>query len=223
MGASKTILGHSWAVLGLSWGPLRPPWGGLGGLFGCLGASRSRKGEKANIFFLKKKKRWKIDDFGFLGLSWEASWGSLGTSWSPFGKPPGDHGRDRPWPPPPPPGHVAAVVPWRPRASCRALSLLWCSQACCGARRHAVAFVRESGARVRVVLSRTQCCSVAQRHWCGARSAALVAASAVVYTGIVCAHGRFVVRERCGVHSRCGVRRHCGPKCRGRAQGQKNQ
>ena len=50
--------------MGLTWRPLRPSWSGLGGLLVRLGASGSRKGEKANIIF-----QWKINEFGFSGLS----------------------------------------------------------------------------------------------------------------------------------------------------------
>ena len=42
------LLGPSWGPLGLSWAPLGPSWGPL--LLGRLGASESRKGEKAKNF-----------------------------------------------------------------------------------------------------------------------------------------------------------------------------
>ena len=92
LGPSWGPLGPSWAPFGLSWGSLGRSWGYLGGLLGrlgvVLGASwavlERRKGEKA-----RKPKTFnnltEINDFGFLGPSWEGSWGSLGTSWRPLG------------------------------------------------------------------------------------------------------------------------------------------
>eukprot|EP00959_Pyramimonas_sp_CCMP1952_P291552 6098158-Pyramimonas_sp.AAC.1 len=54
-GASWTVLGPSSAVLGPPWGPLGPScgllgpsWADLGNFLVRLGASESRKGEKAN-------------------------------------------------------------------------------------------------------------------------------------------------------------------------------
>ena len=65
--------------------PLRPSWSALGGLLGVLGASESRKGENAKHI----EKHMKINDFGFLGPSWEASWmpswAVLGASWAVLG------------------------------------------------------------------------------------------------------------------------------------------
>ena len=69
----------------------------LGGLFGRLGAVlgaswavlERRKAERARSPKTSKKPM-KINDFGFLGPSWEASWMPLGPSWRPLG-PSGGH------------------------------------------------------------------------------------------------------------------------------------
>ena len=82
------VLGPSWAVLG----PLGPSWGPLGGLLGCLGAvlgaswavlerRKAKKATRPKSF----KNQWKINDFGLLSLSWEASWMPHGASWRPLG------------------------------------------------------------------------------------------------------------------------------------------
>merc|ERR1712151_629968 len=66
--------------------------GPLGGLLGHLGAVleaswavlERRKAEKAGRPKSFKNK-WKINDFGLLGRSQEASWRPLGASWRPLG------------------------------------------------------------------------------------------------------------------------------------------
>ena len=70
----------------------RQSWGSLGGLLGRLGAVleaswavlERRKAEKARTPKTWKK-QLKINDFRFLGPSWEASWRPLGPSWRPLG------------------------------------------------------------------------------------------------------------------------------------------
>eukprot|EP00959_Pyramimonas_sp_CCMP1952_P461936 9482408-Pyramimonas_sp.AAC.1 len=82
----RACLGPSWAALGASWASLGPsgtasgrPWAllelfgsGLGGLLGRLGASDSRRDQKANPPRLLKKSM-----FGLLGPSWECFWKRL--------------------------------------------------------------------------------------------------------------------------------------------------
>ena len=89
MGPSWGPLGPSWAPLGPSWGPLGPSWGSLGGVLGrfgaVLGASwavlERPEAEKARTQKTSEK-LMKINDFGFLGPSSEASWKALGASWA---------------------------------------------------------------------------------------------------------------------------------------------
>ena len=77
-----------------SWAALMRPLGGLLGRLGAvLGASwavfERRKPEKARKPKTSKK-TMNINDFGFLGPSWEASWKPLGASWRHLG-PSGGH------------------------------------------------------------------------------------------------------------------------------------
>ena len=81
----RAVLGPSWENLGRSWGPLGPTWGPLGGLMGCLGPTleaswailggRKPKQTRTSQSFNNLRK---IGGFGLLGLSWRASWSSLG-------------------------------------------------------------------------------------------------------------------------------------------------
>ena len=99
-GPSWGSLGPSWAPLGPFWSSLGPSWdpfgGHLGHLGAVLGASRSvlerRKLEKARTPKTLKN-IMKINDFGLLGPSWEASWSALWASWRPLGPSWGHLGR----------------------------------------------------------------------------------------------------------------------------------
>ena len=94
LGLSRGLLGPSWAPLGQSGGPLGPSWNGLGDLLGRLGAVlgaswavlERRKFENARRPKTSKKPM-KINDFGLLGPSRDASRSSLGASWGPLGPP----------------------------------------------------------------------------------------------------------------------------------------
>ena len=100
LGPSRGPLGPSWGRLGPSWGPLGPSWGGLRGLLGRLGASGSRKGEKAKNIEKHNGKSLILASRGPLrrplggllgrlggllachGAILEASWPVLGPSWA---------------------------------------------------------------------------------------------------------------------------------------------
>ena len=84
-GASGGLFGPSWGgrlemsvrvpplepLLGPSWVPLGPSW--------SVGKPKRREGQTTF------KNLTEICDFGLLGQSWDASWGSLGASWGPLG------------------------------------------------------------------------------------------------------------------------------------------
>ena len=58
LGAEGSTFGFVFPFLGLSWGRLGALSGNLGGLLGRRGASKSRKGDKANTFFHGSQRIW---------------------------------------------------------------------------------------------------------------------------------------------------------------------
>ena len=88
LGGSWAVLGLSWAVLGRLWGSLGPSWGGFRGLLGRLGASGSRKGEKAKNIEQHNGKSTILASRGplgrLLGGLLEAVLRPLGASCGPF-------------------------------------------------------------------------------------------------------------------------------------------
>ena len=88
----RAVVGPSREHLRPSWGPLGPTWVPLGGLLGCLGAileaswavSGGRKPKRARTS-KSVQNVLKINVCCPLGLSWRASWSSLGSLLGSFG------------------------------------------------------------------------------------------------------------------------------------------
>ena len=81
LGLPGSPFGALLGSLGALLGRLGALLGRLGSLLDGLGASEGRKSEKAKNI----EKTMKINDFGLLERSREASWEPLGASWRPLG------------------------------------------------------------------------------------------------------------------------------------------